>query len=150
MAERIEEYRRAHGPFRSVDDLASVQRVGPAELRRLRPWVCVREGGLPAEAVGMNDAAPVKSKPAHPNNKAALLKGRIDINRATLSELQRVPMIGPTTAQRIIEERQKRRFGSVNELRRVRGIGVKKLEKIRPYVTVGSDSLQVAVTVERP
>jgi competence protein ComEA len=146
-AKRIEDYRHVHGPFQSVDDLSNVNRMGPAALRRLRPWVTVDNE---PDARPARNAAPAKAKRPRGGNKAALLKERVNINRASLTELQRVPWIGPTTAQRIIEERQKRPFRSVDELRRVKGVGVKKLEYMRPYVTVGDDSLQVAVTAERP
>ena len=67
----------------------------------------------------------------------------MDINRASAEDLQKVPGIGPATAQRIIEERRKGRFRSVDDLRRVKGIKSGKLEQLRPYVTVG-ESVRVA------
>ena len=41
LAERVENYRRAHGPFRKVDDLLNVSGVGPTRLETWRPWLCV-------------------------------------------------------------------------------------------------------------
>ncbi len=38
-ARAILEYRRQHGPFQSVDDLAKVKGIGPATVERLRPEV---------------------------------------------------------------------------------------------------------------
>jgi comEA protein len=41
MARRIVEHREARGPFRSIDELASVRGIGPATLEGLRPLVVV-------------------------------------------------------------------------------------------------------------
>lgn len=63
---------------------------------------------------------------------------QIDVNTATVAELERLPQVGPTLAQRIVEERAARgRFRSVEDLRRVRGIGPKTYEGLRDYVTAG-------------
>jgi competence protein ComEA len=67
------------------------------------------------------------------------LKEPIDVNRATAAELQRLPGVGPAMSSRIILVREQRPFQSVDELRRVPGIGVKTLEHLRPFVTVGGD-----------
>lgn len=58
----------------------------------------------------------------------------LDINTASVEELQAIPGVGPTTARRIVEGRP---YGEVDDLLRVRGIGPVTLEKIRPYVMVG-------------
>jgi competence protein ComEA len=61
----------------------------------------------------------------------------INLNTATAEQLEAIPGIGPVLAQRIIEYRQTHgRFQSVDELLEVRGIGPKRLESMRPYVTV--------------
>ena len=60
----------------------------------------------------------------------------IDVNAADAAELVRIPGVGPVTAQSILAARADRPFASVNDLDRVRGIGPKILEKIRPYVIV--------------
>ena len=63
----------------------------------------------------------------------------IDLNAANVKELQESPGIGPVTAQRIIDMRQKSgRFKRVEDLLAIRGISQKKLDALRPYVTVGS------------
>ncbi len=74
-------------------------------------------------------AAAAKPKPRRP----------IDLNTATLDQLEELPGIGPKMAQRILDFREKSGpFERVTDLRAVRGIGRKRFEKIRPYVTVGS------------
>ena len=61
----------------------------------------------------------------------------IDLNRATAVEMEQLPGIGPAMAARILEYRAENgRFNSVDELDEVRGIGPKKLEKLRPLVRV--------------
>lgn len=59
----------------------------------------------------------------------------IDINRASRSELDLIPGIGPVTADRIIQARP---FSSVDDLRTVQGIGAATLEKIRPFVRIST------------
>lgn len=59
---------------------------------------------------------------------------RIDLDRADASELTRLPRIGPVLAQRIVADRDKYGpFRSLAEFDRVRGIGPKLLEAIRPH-----------------
>jgi competence ComEA-like helix-hairpin-helix protein len=65
----------------------------------------------------------------------------IDLNLANVKELQELPGVGPVTAQRIIDLRDKSgRFKRVEDLLAVRGISQKKLDAIRPYVTVSAPS----------
>jgi competence protein ComEA len=63
--------------------------------------------------------------------------GKLNLNRATAQELEALPGIGPTLAQRIIDYRtQHGFFGSVEELTEVKGIGPAVLENVRDLVTV--------------
>jgi competence ComEA-like helix-hairpin-helix protein len=53
-------------------------------------------------------------------------------------ELQQVPGIGPSTAQKILQARKSYgAFKSVDDLQAIQGIGPKRLEKMRKYLTVG-------------
>jgi competence ComEA-like helix-hairpin-helix protein len=68
-----------------------------------------------------------KKPPLHPVNR----------NTATSAELQQVPGIGRSTAEKILQARKSYgSFKSVNDLEAIRGIGPKKLEKMRKYLTV--------------
>jgi competence ComEA-like helix-hairpin-helix protein len=58
------------------------------------------------------------------------------MNTATKKELQSIKGIGPVLAERIIAGRP---YKTVDDLLKVKGIGSKKLEKIRPYVVVGKE-----------
>jgi len=63
----------------------------------------------------------------------------IDLNLANVKELQELPGVGQVTAQRIIDMRQKSgRFHRVEDLLAVRGISQKKLDAMRPYVTISA------------
>jgi competence protein ComEA len=63
----------------------------------------------------------------------------VDVNRATVEELVAVPGIGEALARRIVEFRSKNGpFERVDDLLKVRGIGEKSLEKLRPHLRVGS------------
>jgi len=62
----------------------------------------------------------------------------VDINRASAEELQKLPHIGPTLAQRIVAYRQQQGpFRSIEEIKRVKGIGEQTFARIRPYLTIG-------------
>ncbi len=64
--------------------------------------------------------------------------GKIDLNTATVEQLKGLPGIGEKTAEAIVKHRKEHgNFQSVDELLEIKGIGKKKLGKIRPLVTVG-------------
>lgn len=61
----------------------------------------------------------------------------VDLNTATVEQLEQLPGIGPTTAQAIVRFREKSGpFQRVEDLLAIRRISKARLEKLRPYVTV--------------
>jgi len=65
----------------------------------------------------------------------------LDLNTATLEQLEQLPGIGPTAAQAIINFRTKSgRFQKIEDLLAIRGISQRKLNQLRPYVTVRAPS----------
>jgi len=63
-------------------------------------------------------------------------KKLLDLNTATVEQLEELPEIGPTTAKAIVRFREKSGpFRRVEDLLAVRGITKRRLEKIRPLVT---------------
>lgn len=67
---------------------------------------------------------------------AVLTRRSIDLNLASFAQLEMLPGIGPAMAQRIIDARKRRRFTCPDDLLDVKGIGEKKLNKLRPFVRV--------------
>jgi competence ComEA-like helix-hairpin-helix protein len=69
-----------------------------------------------------------KKPPVHP----------VNLNTASAAELQLVPGIGPSTADKILQMRKSYgAYKSVDDLLAVKGIGQKRLDKMRKYLTVG-------------
>jgi competence protein ComEA len=68
---------------------------------------------------------------------AATPAGPVDLNRATVSELDTLPGVGPATAQAIVDHREQHGpFATVEDLEAVRGIGPAKLEAMRDLVAL--------------
>lgn len=92
-------------------------------FRRRIPFFAI----LLALALGAPGSAGKKKAPTKP----------ININTATSEELQLVPGIGPVTAQKILQMRKVNGpFKSVDDLLAIRGLGEKRLNKMRKYLTV--------------
>jgi competence ComEA-like helix-hairpin-helix protein len=86
---------------------------------------------------------PPRPSPAERHEDDALrharggLEGRLNINTATKEELVLLPGIGDAISERVLAWRERHgRFHRVVDLRRVRGIGPKTLETLRPHLTV--------------
>jgi competence ComEA-like helix-hairpin-helix protein len=63
----------------------------------------------------------------------------LDLNKATAEQLQELPGIGPVTAEAIVRFREKSGpFRRIEDLLAVRGLTRRKLEALRPYVTVST------------
>ena len=75
-----------------------------------------------------------KTPPPHP----------VNLNTATIQELEQLPGVGLTTAKAIVQCRAKSGpFRRVEDLLAIRGISAARLEKLRPYVAVSSPGKKV-------
>jgi competence protein ComEA len=76
---------------------------------------------------------------------------QVNINTATVQELQLLPRVGPALAQRIVDFRTANGpFKAPEELVRVKGIGEKSFANLAPYVSVsGATTLKDKVKVPR-
>lgn len=69
-----------------------------------------------------------------------IIPEKVNLNTASLEELESLPKIGTVIANRIIEYRKTHgRFQSIEEITRVKGIGPKTFEKIKEMITVKED-----------
>lgn len=70
----------------------------------------------------------------------AITATRIDLNTATAAELDLLPRIGPALARRILDDRAEHGpFRAFDELGRVKGIGPRTLERLRPHATASGE-----------
>lgn len=95
-----------------------------------------------AEASGQNpETAPSTTQNRQSSTKSRPTKskpsGPININTATKAELMQLPGIGEAMAERIVLYREDHGpFHSPDDLLSVKGIGKKKLENLKPYITI--------------
>jgi competence protein ComEA len=82
---------------------------------------------------------------------AATSAGVVNVNTASAQQLQLLPRIGPSVADRIVEYRKENgKFASVDDLMLVRGIGESTFAQLKSYVTLtGDTTLQAKVKPAR-
>lgn len=92
----------------------------------------------PASTPPASTPGPVRAPRPLARTAPASIPTPLDLNRASQDDLERLPGIGPGLAARIIDSRTRRgTFGSVDDLRRVRGIGDTTLARLRPLLAIG-------------
>jgi competence protein ComEA len=165
-AQNIVDHRNEHGPFQSIEQLTDVKRIGPSLMGKVREHITVGAPepgqaedaadmaaaapapGAPAAAPGAEDAAPdpldaVEAElqagaAASRAAKSSAPAGPIDINTASVAQLETLPRVGPSTARAIVEYRQKHGpFRSIEELANVPRIGPKTVARLQDHITVG-------------
>lgn len=121
---RIEDaVRLAGGPTEKADlnAINMAQKLSDADM------IYVPEKGEAIESAEKNTTGVANSK----------TKGKLNINKATVVELDELPGIGPSIANKIIEYRKsKGEFKSIDELNNVSGIGDKKYDDIKGLITI--------------
>lgn len=134
---------QAHLPALAPATIASSKHVPPVEVvprpaavQSEQPGIVpVRPAAKPVETL---EPSVVREKgPIDPRQTYQETVRQVDLNQATVADLEALPGIGPKLAQRVIDHRDERGpFRSVDDLRQVRGIGRKKFDRLRPHVLV--------------
>lgn len=119
----------AAGGATSAADVSAINLARPLTDGE-RVYVPRRGEVPPGEAAGGPDATGGASS-------GAVASGKVNINTASVAELETLPGIGEVIAQRIVDYRtQHGPFRSVRDLLKVEGIGQKKFESLQDHVTV--------------
>ncbi len=131
--------RAALNPAARVSD--GMEYIIPVQTARLtsataRASVAPTNAAPPATIEAAIASATVTAR--QPATKVTLAApGRVNINTASLADLEALPAIGPAIAQRIIEDRTANGpFKQIEDLARVRGISARTVEQLRERITV--------------
>ena len=90
-----------------------------------------------ASAVQESSGSESTSEIASEEELPVLAEKSIDLNAASLEDLEKLPGIGPVLAERILAFREENKsFLEIEELQDVQGIGEKTFAKLEPYVFV--------------
>ena len=129
-AKKIIAYRDANGLFASCDDLINVKGIGQKTLEKIKPDCSIGE-----------ETGDAKKPSKAPEKDTESKKGAIDINTADAAALKNFDGVGPATAKKIIAYRDANGpFASCDDLKNVKGIGQKTLDKIKPMCTASAPS----------
>lgn len=123
LAKRIVEDRSRRGPFRDLAGLDRVSGIGPALLSQIEPHLAFSAPPrAPAQAGAESGPGP---------------SSQVPLNRASASELEALPGIGPAKASAIVAYRELHGpFATLEALTQVRGIGPVMLARLRGLVLV--------------
>lgn len=74
----------------------------------------------------------------------------VNINTATAAELSLLPGVGPSKAEAIVKYRAANPFKQIDQITRVKGIGKKSFQSMKPYLTVeGPTTLKAKVKLSK-
>lgn len=144
MAEKIIAYRNELGGFSHPEQLMDIPGIGEAKLNGLLPYISVDSTLAKVPVSKSNLYVPLKkaSEGTTPTDTAlwpVKLKPNeyLEINKATIEQLQKLPGIGLAFAERIYAYRERLGgFYDKIQLRQVAGIGEAKYNALLPYLTL--------------
>jgi len=117
--------------FRSPADMLGVRGIGPSTLERMVPH-------LDFTRAPRGRSAPTRPKsPTSARNQISSVATLVDVNSADSGLLETLPGIGPALAARIVAERERRAFATLDDLARVRGIGAASVGRLRGLAVAG-------------
>lgn len=134
LAERLERF--DHAPALTPADAPALPASAPGAPRRPpAPDPDATGDGAPPPGREALAGAPAPTRPRGAPRPTS--PPRLDPNRATAEELVTLPGVGPVLAARIVAARERAGpFTSVEDLRRVRGVGPATLARLRPFLEV--------------
>jgi competence protein ComEA len=98
-----------------------------------------------AAPVTTPDDTPAKPKPPKRSKSKQALRGKLNLNTATSDQLQMLPGVGPSKADRVVAWRQKNGgFKRIADLRKVKGFGYKTLKKLEPFLDIKGETTLAA------
>jgi competence ComEA-like helix-hairpin-helix protein len=136
LAKTIVADREAKGPFGGPEGLDRVPGIGPGLLAAIGPHLRFsRAPGVPASGQFARSGADLAG--GQLTGRPGLPPPLVNLNSASVSELDRLPGIGPARAAAILQEREARGpFASVEALSRVPGLGPSAIARLRDQVVV--------------
>jgi len=141
---------RSGKPFDAIEELMKVKGIGKATFEGIRDKITVgeriekkelKEKSVPTTTTQVlaSPTSPKQKMKEEVSTKAAP-GGKININSATQKELMTLKGIGEVRAKQIIEYRERSGpFRSIEDLKRVKGIGEKTFLALRDKITVGRE-----------
>lgn len=127
---------RLGGPGRVIDAIAAAGGAAPdADLNQVNLAAKVSDGDR--VYVPRHGESPPLVSTAGGTGTATAPTGPVDLNRATVEQLDALPGVGPATAKAIVDYRTRHgSFRAVDDLLSVPGIGPAKLTNLKPLVRV--------------
>ncbi|MFN6991299.1 MAG: ComEA family DNA-binding protein [Fervidobacterium sp.] len=142
-AKAIVEYREKNR-FTKPEDIMKVPGIGQKTYEKIKDRITVsKTEKLQEEENKESVVINTQNKNIQQNNQqenstiTGKESGKININTASLEELQQLPGIGPTKAQAVVDYRIKNGgFKTIEEIKKVNGIGDKTFEKLKDLITI--------------
>lgn len=149
IAKSIVEHRKAIGRFRKVEDLAVVRGIGADKLQKLRPEICVSsrrsQSYTSSRAQSYDSLRSSESRLTLKSNKL------VNINKASVFELQTVNGITQEIAAAILHHRMKKgKFRQVDDLIKVKCLDNFHLAMIGRYLTTEDEDDSSEIEETRP
>jgi competence ComEA-like helix-hairpin-helix protein len=126
LAEDVENSLYIDFPFYFQDEVRHIKKPPPVKKTKKAKKAKINKS---KKTAGKKTRKSSKKKEALPTNYT------ININTAPQKELMKLPGIGETLSERIIEQRKKKPFKNFDDVLAVKGIGKKTLENLQPYIT---------------